>query len=92
MIFLANSEVDKKKTSNEGLNLSDILDALAKSQQLELEDFQMDLKELQIVFEPSATGQLIPKIKLPGIKGGKPTAILPAPFSPPMGAYTSKNC
>ncbi len=56
-----------KKKEDEGLKLSnELLDALAKFQQIELEDFQMDVKELEIIFEPGMAGQIMPKLKLPG--------------------------
>ena len=62
---------DKKK-DDEGLKLSsDLLEALAKFQQIELEDFQMDVKELEIIFEPGMAGQIMPKLKLPGISRRK---------------------
>ena len=79
---------DNDKKNSEGLKLSDdLLAALAKFQQIELEDFQMDVKDLEIVFEPGMAGQIIPKIKLPGVAGGKPTALLPAAFIPPVETY-----
>ncbi len=91
MKSLTNRDANKKKASDEELKLSsEILEALAKFQQVELEDFQMDLKELQIIFEPSTTGQLIPKIKLPSVAIGKPASILPVSFAPPLETYPSK--
>jgi acetyl-CoA decarbonylase/synthase complex subunit delta len=89
---------DAKKKDDEGLKLSsDLLEALAKFQQIELEDFQMDVKELEISFEPGMAGQIMPKIKLPrpaggkpGIAGGKPTAMLQAAFTPPVETYPNK--
>ena len=48
MISTPQNDTDKKK-ENEGLKLSsDLLEALAKFQQIELEDFQMDVKDLEI--------------------------------------------
>ena len=80
-----------KKKDDEGLKLSsDLLEALAKFQQIELEDFQMDVKELEIIFEPGMAGQIMPKIKLPGLAGGKPTAMLQAAFVPPVETYPNK--
>ena len=73
---------DEKKKDDEGLKLSsDLLEALAKFQQIELEDFQMDVKELQIIFEAGAAGQIMPKLKLPAaVAGGKPTSMLQTAF------------
>jgi acetyl-CoA decarbonylase/synthase, CODH/ACS complex subunit delta len=82
---------DKKK-DDEGLQLSkELLDALAKFKQIELEDFQIDVKELEIIFEPGMAGQVMPKLKLPAaIAGGKPTAMLQIPFLPPIETYPNK--
>src|SRR5665648_1248452 len=49
---------DNKKDA-EGLQLSEeLMAALEKFQQIELEDFQMDVKELEILFEAGAAGQI----------------------------------
>ena len=70
MILLTHHDKDKKNDA-EGLKLSDeLLEALAKFKQIELEDFQMDVKDLEIIFEPGMAGQIMPKLKLPGIAGG----------------------
>ena len=84
-------EGDKKK-EDEGLQLSnELLEALEKFQQIEIEDFEIDVKELELVFEPGMAGQIMPKIKLPkAISGGKPTAILQVPFLPPIETYPNK--
>lgn len=91
MISTSQNDTDKKK-ENEGLKLSsDLLEALAKFQQIELEDFQMDVKDLEIVFEPGMAGQIMPKLKLPAaVAGGKPTAMLQAAFLPPVETYPNK--
>ena len=81
---------DKKK-DGEGLKLSkELLDALAKFQQIEIEDFQIDVKELELIFEPGMAGQIMPKLRLPQAQaaiGGKPTAMLQLPFVPPVETY-----
>ena len=90
MIPTAHHDTNKKKDA-EGLKLSDdLLEALAKFQQIELEDFQMDVKDLEIIFEPGMAGQIMPKIKLPGVASGKPTSILQATFLPPIETYPNK--
>ncbi len=91
MISTPQNNTDKKKEV-EGLKLSDeLLDALAKFQQIELEDFQMDVKDLEIIFEPGMAGQIMPKIKLPGqVAGGKPLSMLQVPFQPPIETYSNK--
>ena len=91
MISTPQNDNDKKK-DNEGLKLSDdLLEALAKFQQIELEDFQMDVKDLEILFEPGMAGQIMPKLKLPGaLAGGKPLSMLQVPFLPPIETYPNK--
>ena len=70
----------------------DLLSALAKFQQIELEDFQMDVKDLEIIFEAGATGQIMPKLKLPSevAPSGKPLSLLQVPFLPPIEKYPNK--
>ena len=70
--MISTSQNDKDKKDVEGLKLSDdLLEALAKFQQIELEDFQMDVKDLEIIFEPGMAGQIMPKLKLPGAVAGR---------------------
>ena len=60
MIFTTHHDTDKKKKDAEGLRLSEeLLAALAKFQTI-VEDFQMDAKELEIIFEAGAAGQIMP--------------------------------
>ena len=82
---------DKKK--DEGLQLSgDLLSALAKFKSIELEDFQMDVKELEILFEPGMAANVLPKLKLPGVAalGGKPSSLLSSSFLPPIEKYPNR--
>jgi acetyl-CoA decarbonylase/synthase complex subunit delta len=70
---------------------SELLDLLAKFQELELEDFQMEVGDMELVFEPGMGGQFMPKLKLPqAIKTGKPTSLLQTPFLPPVETYPGK--
>ena len=91
MISTPENDTDKKKEV-EGLKLSnELLDALAKFQQIELEDFQMDVKDLEIIFEPGMAGQIMPKLKLPGtVASAKPTSMLQVPFLPPIETYPNR--
>ena len=52
----------------------------------------MDVKELEIIFESGAAGQIMPKLKLPtaAIAGGKPLSMLQVPFLPPIETYPNK--
>ena len=45
-----------------------------------MEDFQMDVSELELSFEPGMAGQIMPKLKLPSALKAKPTAMLQADF------------
>ena len=77
MIPTSHQNKEKNKDA-EGLQLSDdLLSALEKFKKIELEDFQMDVKDLEIIFEAGAAGQIMPKLKLPGVAGvgGKPVSI-----------------
>jgi acetyl-CoA decarbonylase/synthase complex subunit delta len=85
-------DTDKKKDA-EGLELTDdLLAALEKFKQIELEDFQLEAKELQILFEPGMTPKFMPKLKLPGAAalGGKPASLLQVPFLPPAEKYPNQ--
>lgn len=82
---------DKKDADDSGLKLSkELLEALAKFQKIELEDFELIAPELELSFEPGMMGQIMPKLKLPGLGIGKPTAMLQAPFTRPVETYMGK--
>jgi len=56
-----------------------------------LEDFQLDAKELEILFEPGQAVNVLPKLKLPlGVGAGKPTSLLAQNFLPPVEKYPNK--
>jgi acetyl-CoA decarbonylase/synthase complex subunit delta len=56
-----------------------------------LEDFQLDAKELEILFEPGQAVNFMPKLKLPlGVGTGKPTSLLAQNFLPPVEKYPNK--
>ena len=80
-----------KKEDDSGIKLSkDLLDLLAKFQEIELEDFQMDVKEMELSFEPGMAGQIMPQLKLPLALKVKPTALLQTAFVPPVEIYLGK--
>ena len=90
MISTTHHDTDKKK-DNDGLQLSDdILAALAKFQQIELEDFEIDAKELEILFERGMAAQVLSGLKLPGTAASKPASLLSTPFLPPIEKYPNK--
>ncbi len=71
---------------------SELLELLAKFQEIELEDFQMDVGEMELSFQPGVAGGFMPQLKLPPqvVKTGKPTALLQSPFLPPVETYPGK--
>ncbi len=84
---MADKKDDKKLPDVLGLS-PEILALLAKFQEVELEDFQMDVKEMELSFEPGFAGQMMPKLKLPqAVKTGKPISILQQTFLPPIETY-----
>ncbi|MGF3500107.1 MAG: CO dehydrogenase/acetyl-CoA synthase subunit delta [Candidatus Bathyarchaeia archaeon] len=80
-----------------GLKLSPrLLEILAKLQEIELEDFEMNVGDLEIWIQPgtvatpvAAPGVAPPKMALPGLKA-KPTQLLEAEFIPPVETYSGK--
>jgi len=88
---LSTDKKDNKTSVAEGLGLSpEILELLAKFQEIEIEDFQMDVSEMELSFEQGASGQYMPKLKLPAALKAKPTAMLQAAFMPPIQTYPNK--
>jgi len=84
---------DKKKEENLGLTLSqDLLEALAKFQEIELENFELNAKELELWFEPGMAARMIPQLaKAPAAAAkGKPKELLTASFIPPVETYSGK--
>ena len=85
---------EKKKEENLGLNLGqDLLEALAKFHELELENFELEAKELELWFEPGMPAKMIPQLaKAPAaaLAKVKPTELLTASFVPPVETYPGK--
>ncbi|MGQ9640739.1 MAG: CO dehydrogenase/acetyl-CoA synthase subunit delta [Candidatus Bathycorpusculaceae bacterium] len=75
-----------------GLKLSPrLMEILAKLQEVELEDFEMDVGDLEIWLQPGAVAAplIAPPKAIPTL-GAKPTAIIEAEFVPPIETYPSK--
>ena len=82
---------DDKKGVADGLGLSpEILELLAKFQEIEIEDFQMDVSEMELSFEPGMAGQMMPKLRLPPALKAKPVSMLQASFMPPIETYPAR--
>jgi len=84
---------DKKiKAEDSGLNFNpDLLDLLAKFQEIELEDFELEVKDLELWLESGALPmQLTPKMKAAAALKSKPTELLKTQFMPPIETYPGK--
>jgi acetyl-CoA decarbonylase/synthase complex subunit delta len=74
-----------------GLKLSPRLtELLAKLQEVELEDFEMNVGDLEIWLQPGAVAPLIAPPKVVPPTKAKPTTILEAEFIPPVETYPGK--
>jgi acetyl-CoA decarbonylase/synthase complex subunit delta len=82
----------KKKDENPGINFSpDLLDLLAKFQEIELEDFELEVKDLELWLQSGALpSQLMPQLKVAPALKGKPTELMTAKFVPPVETYPGK--
>jgi len=83
---------NEKKQESLGLKLSPrLMELLAKLQEVELEDFEMDVGDLEIWLQPSAVAAPIAaRLKVAPPVKVKPTKILEAEFVPPVETYPSK--
>jgi acetyl-CoA decarbonylase/synthase complex subunit delta len=85
--------VDKEREDKiSGLKLAPrLLELLAKLQYVELEDFEMNVGDLEIWLQPGVVTAptVVPPKVVPPTKG-KPTAIIEADFVPPIETYPGK--
>ncbi|MCW4044641.1 MAG: CO dehydrogenase/acetyl-CoA synthase subunit delta [Candidatus Bathyarchaeota archaeon] len=81
----------KKKEEDAGLPFSpDLLELLAKFQEIELEDFMLEAGDLELWMESGALpAQLLPKTKAAALKA-KPLALMATKFLPPIETYSGK--
>jgi acetyl-CoA decarbonylase/synthase complex subunit delta len=83
----------KKKDENAfGTKLStDLLELLAKFQEIELEDFEMEVGDLELWLESGAIArQVMPKLRVAPPLKAKPTELMTAQFVPPIETYAGK--
>ncbi len=82
----------KKEEETFGLKLSSrLIELLAKLQEIELEDFEMNVGDLEIWLQPGAVAApavALPKVA-PPVKA-KPTTIIETDFVPPVETYPGK--
>ena len=79
-----------KKEDNFGISLNpDILELLAKFQEIEIEDFELEVGELELSFEPGMARQILPRL-LGKSSITKPVNILKTEFLHPIESYSGK--
>ncbi len=81
----------EKEEDSSTLKLSPrLVEMLSRLQEIELEDFEMDVKDLEIWLQPGAiaAGAAIPRAS--GMAEAKPSRLLEAEFIPPIEAYPGK--
>lgn len=79
-----------KKKENNDEDIKKLLDVLAKFQEIELEDVEMEFGDLELWLQPGvAAGAALPKaMKALQLVKAKPTTLLKADFVPPMEEYS----
>jgi acetyl-CoA decarbonylase/synthase complex subunit delta len=77
----------KKDDKNAGIEVTELLELLAKFQNLELHDFQLEAKNLELRVDGGVAS--IPGLKLPNAIPTKPTALLQQTFTAPIEKYSS---
>lgn len=81
----------EKEEDSSTLKLSPrLVEMLSRLQEIELEDFEMDVKDLEIWLQPGAiaAGAAIPRAS--GMAEARPSRLLEAEFIPPIEAYPGK--
>jgi acetyl-CoA decarbonylase/synthase complex subunit delta len=82
----------KKKDENLGINFSpDLLELLAKFQEIELEDVELEVGNLELWLQSGALPrQVMPQLKVAPALKGKPRELMKAQFVPPVETYLGK--
>jgi len=82
----------KKKDENLGINFSpDLLELLAKFQEIELEDFELEVGNLELWLQSGALPrQVMPQLKVAPALKGKPKELMKVQFVPPVETYPGK--
>jgi acetyl-CoA decarbonylase/synthase complex subunit delta len=82
----------KKKDEDLGINFSpDLLELLAKFKEIELEDFELEVKDLELWLQSGALPrQVMPQLKVAPALKGKPTELIQTQFMPPVKTYPGK--
>jgi acetyl-CoA decarbonylase/synthase complex subunit delta len=77
---------DKKDDKNAGIDVSELLDLLVKFQNLELHDFQLEAKNLELRVDAGVAS--FPGLKLPSAVPTKPAALMQQTFNLPIEKYS----
>jgi len=82
----------KKKVEDIGINFSpDLLELLAKFKEIELEDFELEVGDLELWLQSGTLpSQVMPKSRLALALKGKPIELMQAQFVPPVETYPGK--
>jgi acetyl-CoA decarbonylase/synthase complex subunit delta len=82
----------KKKDEDLGINFSpDLLELLAKFKEIELEDFELEVKDLELWLQSGALPrQVMPQLKVAPALKGKPAELMQTQFAPPVETYPGK--
>ena len=78
---------DKKDEKTNGIDVTELLDLLTKFQNLELHDFHLETKNLELRVDGGVAR--IPGLKLPNTLPTKPMALLQQTFNLPIEKYSS---
>jgi acetyl-CoA decarbonylase/synthase, CODH/ACS complex subunit delta len=81
-----------KKHEDIGINFTpDLLELLAKFREIELEEFELEVKDLELWFQSGALSrQVKPEFKAAPALKGKPAELIKAQFVPPVETYPGK--
>jgi acetyl-CoA decarbonylase/synthase complex subunit delta len=77
----------KKDDKNLGVEVTELMELIAKFQNLELHDFHLEAKSLELRIDGGVAS--MPGFKLPNAIPTKPTALLQQTFMPPVEKYSS---
>jgi acetyl-CoA decarbonylase/synthase complex subunit delta len=83
---------NKKDENASGIKLSpDLFELLAKFQEIELEDFEMEVGDLELWLESGAIArQVMPKLGIAPSLKAKPAELMAAQFVPPIETYAGQ--
>jgi acetyl-CoA decarbonylase/synthase complex subunit delta len=79
----------KEENKNNGIDVDELMKLLAKFQQLEFHDFQLEAKNLELRFDAGMGASFMPQVKLPQVSvPTKPAVLLQQTFALPIEKYS----